>query len=87
MSSLNLGNWPVVKTEDSFTRNGGKTSINFEKYKNQLGNFYPPQKIFLDTNLLKTLKINDIKSGLGEMAHYYLVSDSRDWVFLKKTRE
>ena len=29
---------------------GGKTSINFEKYKNQLGNFYPPQKIFLDTN-------------------------------------
>ena len=63
---------------------GGKTSINFEKYKNQLGNFYPPQKIFLDTNLLKTLKINDIKSGLGEMAHYYLVSDSRDWVFFKK---
>ena len=63
---------------------GGKTSINFEKYKNQLGNFYPPQKIFLDTNLLKTLKINDIKSGLGEMAHYYLVSDSRDWVLFKK---
>ena len=38
---------------------GGKTSINFDKYKNQLGNFYPPQKIFLDPNLLKTLKIHD----------------------------
>ena len=63
---------------------GGKTSINFDKYKNQLGNFYPPQKIFLDPNLLKTLKIHDIKSGLGEMAHYYLVSNSRDWIFFKK---
>ena len=63
---------------------GGKTSINFDKYKNQLGNFYPPQKIFLDPNLLKTLNIRDIKSGLGEMAHYYLVSDSKDWLFYKK---
>ncbi len=63
---------------------GGKTSINFDKYKNQLGNFYPPQKIFLDPNLLKTLNIRDIKSGLGEMAHYYLVSDSKDWLFFKK---
>jgi len=63
---------------------GGKTSINFDKYKNQLGNFYPPKKIFLDTNLLDTLKVRDIKSGLGEMAHYYLVSNLNDWNFFKK---
>jgi len=63
---------------------GGKTSINFDKYKNQLGNFYPPNKIFLDTALLGTLKIQDIKSGLGEMAHYYLVSNLSDWEFYKK---
>ena len=62
---------------------GGKTSINFDKYKNQLGNFYPPKKIFLDTNFLDTLNIRDIKSGLGEMAHYYLVSHSNDWKFFK----
>ena len=63
---------------------GGKTSINFNKYKNLLGNFYPPQKIFLDSNLLDTLKIHDIKSGLGEMSHYYLVSSFKDWKFFKK---
>ena len=62
---------------------GGKTSINFGKYKNQLGNFYPPKKIFLDTNFLKTLRIKDIKSGLGEMAHYYLVSNKKEWNFFK----
>lgn len=63
---------------------GGKTSINFDKYKNQIGNFYPPNKIFLDTSFLETLKIQDIKSGLGEMAHYYLVSNISDWSFYKK---
>jgi len=62
---------------------GGKTSINFDKYKNQLGNFYPPQKIFLDVDLLYTLQLRDIKSGLGEMAHYYLVSNLNDWIFFK----
>ena len=66
---------------------GGKTSINFDKYKNQLGNFYPPQKIFLDVNFLNTLKVRDIKSGLGEMAHYYLVSNLNDWQFYKKNLE
>lgn len=66
---------------------GGKTSINFNKYKNQLGNFYPPKKIFLDTNFLDTLKIQDIKSGLGEMAHYYLVSNLKDWKFFKNNLE
>ena len=66
---------------------GGKTSINFDKYKNQLGNFYPPKKIFLDTNFLDTLKIRDIKSGLGEMAHYYLVSNLKDWKFFKNNLE
>ena len=63
---------------------GGKTSINFEKTKNQLGNFYPPRKIYLDVNFLKTLKFNEIKSGLGEMSHYFLVSGLKDWNLFKK---
>jgi len=63
---------------------GGKTSINFKKTKNQLGSFYPPKKIYLDTNFLKTLKFNEIKSGLGEMAHYFLVSNLKDWIMFKK---
>ena len=66
---------------------GSKTSINFDKYKNQLGNFYPPKKIFLDTSFLDTLKHRDIKSGLGEMAHYYLVSNQNDWNFFKNNLE
>jgi 3-dehydroquinate synthase len=58
---------------------GGKTSINFGQYKNQLGNFYPPSEVHIDLSLLETLPRSERLSGLGEMAHYYLVSGERDF--------
>jgi 3-dehydroquinate synthetase len=58
---------------------GGKTSINFGKFKNQLGNFYPPSEIYIDLSLLETLPRSERLSGLGEMAHYFLVSGEKDF--------
>jgi len=58
---------------------GSKTSINFGKYKNQLGGFYPPTEIVIDLAFLDTLGEMDIKSGMGEMLHYYLVSGEEDF--------
>ncbi len=52
---------------------GSKTSINFGNYKNQIGGFYPPQLILSDPSFLDTLDDREIRSGLGEMAHYFLV--------------
>ncbi|MCP5104489.1 MAG: 3-dehydroquinate synthase [bacterium] len=46
---------------------GGKSSINFGKWKNQLGNFYPPRQINIVPHYLKTLTDTDIRSGLGEI--------------------
>ncbi len=57
---------------------GGKTSINFHEFKNQIGNFNPPTKIIIDINFLKTLSNKEISSGVGEMAHYFFVSNSED---------
>ena len=54
---------------------GSKTSINFEDYKNQLGGFFPPAKIYIATDFLETLDDSEICSGLGEMAHYFLVEN------------
>ena len=34
---------------------GGKTSINYQGIKNQLGNFYPPKGIILNQNFIKKL--------------------------------
>ncbi|MBI9033213.1 MAG: hypothetical protein JEZ03_01965 [Bacteroidales bacterium] len=59
---------------------GGKTSINFGDYKNQIGNFYPPQKIFIDSTFIQTLSKSHIWSGLGEMLHYYIVSSKDDFI-------
>ncbi|MBN1870819.1 MAG: iron-containing alcohol dehydrogenase [Candidatus Omnitrophica bacterium] len=55
---------------------GSKTSINMEGYKNILGNFYPPSKIFIDLKFLESLNDGDIKSGIGEMMHFYFVAGS-----------
>jgi len=59
---------------------GSKTSINFQSYKNVLGNFYPPKKVIIDSSFLSTLPFEDIKSGIGEMTHYFFFSNSN---FLK----
>ncbi len=58
---------------------GSKTSINFGKYKNQIGGFYPPNKIFINLDFLNTLPTFDLKSGLGEMCHYFIVAGESDF--------
>ena len=58
---------------------GSKTSINFGKYKNQVGGFYPPNEIYVDPKFLKSLPLKELKSGLGEMAHYFVVAGVEDF--------
>lgn len=55
---------------------GSKTSINLGDKKNLLGNFYPPVNIFIDPCFLDTLPKNEIKSGIGEILHFYFYSAS-----------
>lgn len=46
---------------------GSKSSINYGKYKNLIGTFYPPERIGIDTAFLDTLSDRDYRSGLGEI--------------------
>ncbi len=55
---------------------GSKTSINFSGVKNILGGFYPPKKIYCFLDFLETLPEDDIKSGIGEILHYYIVDNN-----------
>lgn len=55
---------------------GSKTSINLGDKKNLIGNFYPPSDIFIDISLLESLSADDIKSGIGEIMHYYIYAAS-----------
>jgi len=63
---------------------GSKTSINFGVYKNQVGNFYPPNKVFINLDFLDTLTPADIQSGLGEMCHYFVVAGEEDFKNFKQ---
>jgi 3-dehydroquinate synthase len=45
---------------------GGKSSINLGKYKNLLGNIYPPKSVYIDKGFVATLSDVDIACGLAE---------------------
>jgi 3-dehydroquinate synthase len=64
---------------------GSKTSINFGEYKNQIGGFYPPSKIFICSQFIDTLADAELKSGLGEMLHYYIISGKEDFEFYRNS--
>jgi 3-dehydroquinate synthase len=56
---------------------GSKCAINLNAYKNQLGAFYAPKQIFIDTGFLKSLTKADFYSGMGEIFKMSLTSDAK----------
>lgn len=50
---------------------GSKSSINFDQFKNLLGTFNPPSRIHIYPGFLDTLSEIEIRSGIGEMLHYF----------------
>lgn len=56
---------------------GGKTGINFNGLKNEIGVFNEPKKVILDTTFLKTLDKENILSGYAEMLKHGLLSDNK----------
>ncbi len=57
---------------------GAKTSLNYKNYKNLIGTFFPPTEIYIYSGFLKTQKIEDFASGVGEMAKLHLISGEAD---------
>jgi 3-dehydroquinate synthase len=52
---------------------GSKTSLNYKRYKNILGTFFPPAEIHVHTPFLRTLTDDDFRSGLGEVVKLHLM--------------
>jgi 3-dehydroquinate synthase len=64
---------------------GSKTSVNFDNYKNLLGGFYPPSNIYIDAAFLDTLSEHEIRSGLGEMLHFFMIGGKSDFEIFRDT--
>ena len=53
---------------------GGKTGINFNGLKNEIGVFRTPETVIIDTEFLRTLDHENVCSGYAEMLKHGLIS-------------
>jgi len=63
---------------------GGKTGVDFRGYKNQVGAFYNPIAVVVDTRLLKSLSQEQVVDGLGEVIKAGLIKDPSILSLLRK---
>ena len=68
--------FPTTLLAQSDSCIGGKTSINLGERKNLIGSFHPPSAVFIDPTFLDSLSDDDIRSGIGEILHYYVYAAS-----------
>lgn len=55
---------------------GGKTALNLNGVKNQVGFFYQPDAIVIEPAFLQTLSASELKSGLFELLKTLMLSDA-----------
>lgn len=70
---------------------GGKTGLNIEYAKNQIGTFKNPKETIINTDLLKSLPQKELKSGMAEIIKiaatsnphlFYSIYDSKPYEYL-----
>lgn len=54
---------------------GSKTSLN-TTFKNKIGTFNSPRKVYINTGFLDTLEYIDIRSGMGEILKLCMIGDA-----------
>lgn len=63
---------------------GGKTGVNFDHFKNQIGAFANPQAVIVCPTFLGTLSPRELRSGYGEVLKHCLIADAPEWLRLKQ---
>ena len=58
---------------------GGKTGINFNGLKNEVGAFAPADQVLIDCGFVRTLDRDNVLSGYAEMLKHGLISDTAHW--------
>lgn len=58
---------------------GGKTAVNLNDFKNQIGTFHFPLAVGIYLDFLKTLPADELHSGFAEVVKYALLFDAELW--------
>lgn len=61
---------------------GGKVAVNHQLGKNLIGSFYQPKAVFIDLNMLQTLPVREISTGLAEIIKYGLIYDKNFFTYI-----
>ncbi|MBQ5816443.1 MAG: 3-dehydroquinate synthase, partial [Oscillospiraceae bacterium] len=75
MRGIDFYNIPTTVLSQVDSSIGGKTAIDFMGLKNIVGAFYPPKKVIIDPDTLKTLPARQISNGLCEAVKMAATSD------------
>jgi len=63
---------------------GGKTGIDLDHLKNEIGVFSTPAAVFIDPSFLQTLDKRQLLSGFAEIIKHALIADPAYWKAVKK---
>ncbi|MFV0484451.1 MAG: 3-dehydroquinate synthase [Bacteroidales bacterium] len=81
---IDFVNMPTTLLSQVDASVGGKTGINFNNIKNEVGLFSTPQKVIIDTAFLKTLPDEEFRSGFAEMLKHGLIHNKEHYEELIK---
>ncbi len=65
---------------------GGKTGVDFNNLKNQIGVFSEAEAVFVFPRFLDSLPKREVLSGLAEIIKYGLTHDLSIWDYIKKSK-
>ncbi len=66
---------------------GGKTGVDFNKYKNMVGAFYMPRLVYMNIGTLNSLDDNNFACGMGEVIKSALIADKVFYEWLKTNKD
>jgi 3-dehydroquinate synthase len=81
---IDFVNFPTTLLAMVDAAHGGKTGIDFENFKNQIGVFAPAKTVITDVVFLMTLPQREILSGFAEMIKMALITSVDFWNEIKK---
>jgi 3-dehydroquinate synthase len=66
---------------------GGKTGVDIPEGKNLVGCFYQPRCVYIDSELLTSLPVEELLNGLAEVIKYGVIYDADFFDFLGRKRQ
>lgn len=65
---------------------GGKTGVDFLKYKNMVGAFHQPRLVYMNLDTLNTLPAEEFSCGMGEVLKSALICDRELYKWLEENQ-